>query len=122
MIMNPDKAAQLFDLSYLNQIFQGNAEMISSIIDLFLDQVPGYIDDMKACVERDDLLSLHPLAHKAKSSIAMLGIRGMESKILQIEFDSKHRKNLDQLPHLVAQVSEECDLVLDQLRAQQKAA
>lgn len=120
--MNPDDAEQLFDLSYLNQIFQGNKEMISNIITLFLDQVPGYIDEMKACVERDDLLSLHPLAHKAKSSIAILGIKTMETKILKIEFDSKNQQNLDHLPELVNTVSTVCEVVLDQLRDQQKAA
>lgn len=120
--MNPEDAEQLFDLSYLNQIFQGNKEMISNIITLFLEQVPGYIDEMKACVERDDLLSLHPLAHKAKSSIAMLGIKTMESKILKIEFDSKNQQNLDELPGLVNLVSSDCIIVLDQLRNQQSAA
>lgn len=120
--MNPENAEKLFDLSYLNQVFQGNKEMISSIISLFLDQVPGYIDEMRACVERDDLHSLHPLAHKAKSSIAMLGITTMETKILRIEFDSKHQQNMDELPQLVNQVSSECAIVLDQLRDQQSAA
>lgn len=120
--MNAEGAEQLFDLSYLNQVFQGNQEMISSIIRLFLDQVPGYIEEMKECVERDDLLSLHPLAHKAKSSVAMLGIKSMEHSILKIEFGSKHRKNLDELPYLVTRVSSECEEVLAQLRDRQHAA
>ena len=120
--MKLDNAEKLFDLSYLNQIFQGNKEMISHIISLFLDQVPGYIDEMQACIDRDDLRALHLLAHKAKSSIAMLGIKTMESKIHQIEFDSKHQQNMSELPQLVQQISSECDTVLDQLRARQRAA
>jgi HPt (histidine-containing phosphotransfer) domain-containing protein len=115
--MNAQINGQLFDLSYLNQIFQGNTDMINNIIKLFLDQVPEYIGEMVDCVERNDLLSLHPLAHKAKSSIAMLGLKNMETKILQIEQDSKHNRNVDALPNLVNQVKDECDVVYAQLRS-----
>ena len=114
--MNAQFNDQLFDLSYLNQIFQGNEDMINDIIKLFLDQVPEYIGEMVDCVERNDLLRLHPLAHKAKSSIAMLGLKNMEINISQIEQDSKYNRNLEDLPNLVNQVKDECDIVYDQLR------
>lgn len=113
----------LFDLSYLNQVFQGNREMINNIIQLFLQQVPEYIREMEECVRKNEPLSLHPLAHKAKSSVSMLGIRKMETDILQIEQDSKHLRNLDQLPMLVKRVKENCEMVHGQLKEQlQRAA
>ena len=114
--MNPSNQAQLFDLSYLNQVFQGNKELVDNIINLFLQQVPEYISEMVKCVERNDLLSLHPLAHKAKSSIAMLGLKNMEQNIIRIEQDSKHNRNLDALPEIVLQVQDECTIVYEQLR------
>ena len=114
--MNTQFEGQLFDLSYLNQIFQSNDEMINNIINLFLEQVPEYIQEMVNCVERNDLPSLHPLAHKAKSSIAMLGLKSMEKKILQIEHDSKHDQNLSSLPDLVRMVEHESQEVYSQLR------
>lgn len=115
--MNTHINKQLFDLSYLNQIFQGNTDMINNIIKLFLDQVPEYIGEMVDCVERNDLHSLHPLAHKAKSSIAMLGLKNVETNIIQIEQDSKHNRNVAALPKLVNQVKDECDIVYAQLRS-----
>lgn len=114
--MNPRNQEQLFDLSYLNQVFQGNKELVDNIINLFLQQVPEYINEMVRCVERNDLLSLHPLAHKAKSSIAMLGLKNMEKNILKIEQDSKHNRNLEELPPTVMEVQEECSVVYEQLR------
>ncbi len=114
--MNTNQPEHLFDLSYLNQIFQGNQAMINNIISLFLEQVPQYIQEMQDCVDRQDLLSLHPLAHKAKSSIAMLGLRNMEKNILHIEHDSKHNTNLEGLPQLVGDVQSECEIVLNQLQ------
>ncbi|NQX91528.1 MAG: Hpt domain-containing protein [Flavobacteriales bacterium] len=114
--MNTSNHGQLFDLSYLNQIFQGNQEMINNIIQLFLEQVPQYIQEMEECVSQNDLISLHPLAHKAKSSIAMLGLKSMEERILRIEHDSKQHVNFDGLPSLVNEVKEECTVVYEQLR------
>jgi HPt (histidine-containing phosphotransfer) domain-containing protein len=105
-----------YDLSYLNQVFQGNKEMINNIISLFLQQVPEYVSEMEECVRKNEFLSLHPLAHKAKSSISMLGIRDLESDILQIEQDSKHLRNLETLPILVSRVRENCDCVYYQLQ------
>jgi HPt (histidine-containing phosphotransfer) domain-containing protein len=105
-----------YDLSYLNQVFQGNKEMVNNIINLFLQQVPGYITEMEECVRKNEPMSLHPLAHKAKSSISMLGIKDMESDILKIEQDSKNLRNLDGLPGLVSQVKANCLIVYSQLK------
>lgn len=113
--MNTEHQESLFDLSYLNQVFQGNQEMINEIITLFLQQVPNYISQMEQLVEREELLAIHPLAHKSKSSIAMLGLKTMEDKVLQIEYNSRHRQNLEDIPELVAQVRKECDRVYSQL-------
>lgn len=120
--MNPEITQQRFDLSYLNQVFQGNREMINNIINLFLQQVPEYIKEMEECVRKNEPLSLHPLAHKAKSSISMLGIKDMESDILRIENDSKHLRNLDELPQLVLRVKVACDVVYLQLKEQLQRA
>lgn len=120
--MNPEITPQRFDLSYLNQVFQGNREMINNIITLFLQQVPVYIKEMEECVRKNEPLSLHPLAHKAKSSISMLGIKDMESDILRIENDSKHLRNLDELPQLVTRVKLTCDIVYMQLKEQLQRA
>jgi len=114
--MNAQFNDQLFDLSYLNQIFQGNTEMINNIIKLFLEQVPEYVGEMVECVERNDYLALHPIAHKAKSSIAMLGLKSMEKMVLQIENDSKYNQNWDEIRNLVYQIKEESEVVYAQLR------
>jgi HPt (histidine-containing phosphotransfer) domain-containing protein len=116
--MNLESTQIRYDLSYLNQVFQGNREMINNIIHLFLQQVPEYIREMEECVRKNEPLSLHPLAHKAKSSVSMLGIKIMEDDILQIEQDSKHLRNLDNLPGLVYRVKENCQVVYLQLKAQ----
>lgn len=104
-----------FDLSYLNQVFQGNKQMINNIITMFIKQVPEYIHEMEECVVRADLEALHPLAHKAKSSIAMLGLKNMEQIILEIEHNSRNNMNSDELPNLVKKASAEVKGVTSRL-------
>jgi HPt (histidine-containing phosphotransfer) domain-containing protein len=116
--MNTQTTTVLYDLSYLNQVFQGNREMINNIISLFLQQVPDYVREMEECVKKNEPLSLHPLAHKAKSSVSMLGIKEMENDILSIEQNSKNLRNLDALPDLVHRVRSSCDVVYLQLKEQ----
>jgi len=97
-----------FDLSYLNQVFQGNKQMINQIISMFVKQVPDYFNEMQECVVRADFNALHPLAHKAKSSITMLGLKHMESLVLQIEKKSKQGEEEHELKDLVSRVVDEC--------------
>ena len=60
--------ARHFDISYLNQVFQGNKELIIQIVKLFLKQVPEYVRMMEIHLNEGDYHAIHPLAHKSKSS------------------------------------------------------
>ena len=104
-----------FDLSYLNQVFQGNKEMIHQIISMFVKQVPDYFSEMQECVVRADFSALHPLAHKAKSSIAMLGLKDMEALVLEIEKKSKNGDKGAMLEDLVSRVVEDYNGISVQL-------
>lgn len=104
-----------FDLSYLNQVFQGNKEMIHQIIIMFVKQVPDYFNEMQECVVRADFSALHPLAHKAKSSIAMLGLKDMEALVLEIEKKSKNGGAETLLEDLVSRVLDDYNGISVQL-------
>jgi HPt (histidine-containing phosphotransfer) domain-containing protein len=111
---------KLYNLSYLNLVFQGNKEFINNIINLFLQQVPEYVREMEYCVQRNELILLHPLAQKAKSSISMLGISGLEEDMIKIENDSKRLQNIEGLPTLVNRVKNTVEIISIQLKEELK--
>jgi len=78
-------SATHYNLDYLQQVFQGNDAMVLRILDIFEEEVPKYFAEMARLGAVGQWRSLHPLAHKAKSSIGMLGMQALLTSILQVE-------------------------------------
>ena len=66
--------ANHYNLDYLKQVFQGNDAMVLRILDIFEEEVPKYFAEMSRLASTGQWDGLHPLAHKAKSSIGMPSI------------------------------------------------
>ena len=66
-----------YNLDYLQQVFQGNDAMVHRILDSFEEQVPAYFAEMDKRWHEGRWQDIHPLAHKAKSSIGMLGMTAL---------------------------------------------
>ena len=78
-----------YNLDYLQQVFQGNDAMVYRILDSFEAQVPGYLDEMESRWRNGDWQNIHPIAHKARSSISMLGMKPLLEDVLHIERTSR---------------------------------
>ena len=82
-------SANHYNLDYLKQVFQGNDAMVRRILDLFESEVPRYFEEMEDRMSKGAWRELHPLAHKAKSSIGMLGMQRLLDEVLIIEHQSR---------------------------------
>ena len=83
-----------YNLDYLQQVFQGNDAMVRRILDLFEEQVPGYLTEMEDRWRQGEWRKLHPMAHKARSSISMLGMTSLLEDIVHIEHTSRSGSTL----------------------------
>ena len=74
------------NLDYLRNITGGDRESIREIILLFIEQVPEFIGNMKKHLEEKNYTELGREAHKAKSSVMILGMEdlGHDLKALQL--------------------------------------
>ena len=100
-----------YDLTYLNQVFHGNESMVQEIVQLFLSQAPQFGQDMTACIRQARWSDLHPLAHKLKSSVNMLGMAGLLPLVLDIERISKFGEEPTKLPELVSTLTRDMEVV-----------
>jgi HPt (histidine-containing phosphotransfer) domain-containing protein len=74
-------------LKYLRAITDGDKEILREMIELFIMQVPEYIANMHAYYQSGHFDLLGREAHKAKSSLDIVGMTelGKEMKILQLK-------------------------------------
>ena len=104
-----------YDLTYLQQVFHGNEAMVQQIVELFLEQAPQFSVEMDMCIRQARWSDLHPVAHKLKSSVNMLGMAGLAPLVLEIERKSKFNQYLASLPGLVSDLNSEMELVCQTL-------
>ncbi|MDG1381974.1 MAG: Hpt domain-containing protein [Flavobacteriales bacterium] len=104
--------AELYNLSYLQEVFQGNDAMVRRILDLFEVQVPGYFDEMESRLAHGQWRQLHPLAHKAKSSLGMLGMEGVLYHTLHIETVSRSGLQPEDIPERLRAARAALDLAM----------
>ncbi len=92
------------DLSMLYEMGdEEDTEVIKTIMDLFLDNMPPTLKEMQQCVDKKDWDELSKRAHYAKSSLSVVQIEKMHNIALTIEANAKHRIEVDGLPALVQQ-------------------
>ena len=100
-----------YDLTYLQDVFHGNDVMVQQIVQLFLEQAPEFSRSMQTCVREMRWSDLHPIAHKLKSSVNMLGMTGLAPIVLEIEKTSKFGQDPTSLPELVSELNVQLELV-----------
>jgi HPt (histidine-containing phosphotransfer) domain-containing protein len=65
------------DLNYLTAMSEGNKQIVIEIIELFIEQVKEIGNEMVKVHSEKDYLSLSRLAHKAKSTVAIVGMHDL---------------------------------------------
>lgn len=105
-----------YTLDYLQQVFQGNDAMVLRILDVFEEEVPKYFEAMEKLGREHRWRELHPLAHKAKSSIGMLGMHALLEKVLLVETLSRSGKDDVALSMALQAARQLLDAGLDVLR------
>ena len=102
---------QLYSLLKLEEIAKGNQEFIHKMIQLFLDQTPVAIENMKLAYQAEEFSEVKAIAHRIKPSIDTLGIRSVKNDIKDIEKNAEHYKTSIQLESLILKL----DQVLNQV-------
>lgn len=76
---------KLTDLSYLREMAEGDVASIKEMIAIYFDQVPEYERDMHAYLETGDWTALAKVAHKAKSTAAIVGMTSLQQELDDFE-------------------------------------
>jgi HPt (histidine-containing phosphotransfer) domain-containing protein len=74
---------------YLESVSGGDNETIFELVSLFREQVSEINTEMRSLYDKKDYYSLGLLAHKAKSSVAIMGMEELAALLKTFELQAK---------------------------------
>ncbi|PCH70678.1 MAG: Hpt domain-containing protein [Bacteroidales bacterium] len=80
---------KITDLSYLKEMSENDNSIIGEMIDIFLEQIPEFEDEISKSFETQNWQELGAVAHKAKSSVRTMGMEKSGDCLEQLEHLSK---------------------------------
>ena len=104
------------DLSYLRKMTDGNADLMREMIEIFLDQVNEYSREMNQSFEQKNWHALSRIAHKAKSSVAIMGMHSLAEMLKDLEILSREQKDVDKFPNYIYRFTAECNEAREELK------
>lgn len=87
--MNTQSSEQDFDLSFLEEIADGNKEFLVESIDMFLVQTPEIFGQISRAIASKDWTTTASLAHKVKSNLGFFGMDRIKNEMQEIELGAK---------------------------------
>lgn len=87
----------IIDLSYLKEVATGDTEFIIEMIDVFLLQTPGYIEQLTAAIDQKDWTKMADLSHKIKPTFTFMGVMSAKDSLQMIETKSRNQEDYDEI-------------------------
>jgi len=90
------------NLDYLNEISEGSTDLKRDLISMFIQQVPDFSNQLDSYFSSGDYYALGKLAHKIKSSVAMMGIDELTSDMKKLEKIAVEGKEREKYPIFIS--------------------
>jgi HPt (histidine-containing phosphotransfer) domain-containing protein len=103
------------DLTYLKNMSAGNKELVLEMIGIFKNQVSEFADDMDKHFADKDYELLGRLAHKAKSSISIMGLNELAVELKTFENLAKSGQEVEKYPDFIENFKSETQQAVDEL-------
>lgn len=111
----------LYDLSFLESVSKGNLDLLRQMIQVFIDQTPRAIQELKTAYGKRDFSEMHAIAHRVKPDIDNLFILSLREDIRKIETLALEGKNGVVLENLISNVDKVVKQVVVDLKSREWA-
>lgn len=109
------------DLNYLKTMSGGDSKFIAEMIELFREQVEEYKQILPDLLEQKAYEDLSKMAHKAKSSVAVMGMTQVAELLKDLEILAHEGKEVERYGAMIGEFLEQSRLALVELEAETKA-
>lgn len=100
---------------YLEMVTGGDRSITEEIIGIFSQQVGEFGGKMKILYDSGSYTELGLLAHKAKSSVAIMGMEKLAALLKKMELDCRTGTNPHDFPRIISTFMEETTGALTEL-------
>lgn len=109
-----DVKLQKANLDYVEEISGGDNDFKKELIEIFINQIPEFISNMKKYLAENNLPDLAKEAHTAKSSVLIFKMEetGKTLKNIQLKVESNE---LDSVPDMIEIVIEDMESASSEL-------
>lgn len=108
---------KFINLDYLENMTGGSKELVKELADIFISQIPEFITEMKQLLSEKKYESLGMLAHKAKSSVAIMGMEELAKDLKEFESFTREKKNIDQYSSYIEKFETSCNNAISELKS-----
>jgi hypothetical protein len=116
-INNPKGSpSKLCDLSFLQEVAEGNDDFVVKMIQGFLEHTPDSLEKLTQHAENKQWERVRAVAHKIKPSIDFMGLNSLKEDIRLIEEYSHDQENPAEIMKLTERLKEVCEEAMKQLR------
>jgi HPt (histidine-containing phosphotransfer) domain-containing protein len=107
----------LINIGYLETITGGDSEIMNEIINIFIDQIPEFVTEMKSLLKKKDHYNLGLLAHKAKSSVAIMGLEELSIMLKEFEINAKANSEPEKYPVYISRFENDTEDAIIELKS-----
>jgi HPt (histidine-containing phosphotransfer) domain-containing protein len=106
---------KLINSDYLDSVAGDDPQIFTDIVNMFKDQVAEIYEEMKLLHSRKDYLALGMLAHKAKSSVAIMGMSELATMLKTMELSAKEGKDIELYESYINKFGEDTRIAVTEL-------
>lgn len=77
------------DLTFLNEISDGDQEFITDVLQTFLEEMPKDMTQLRSAITTENIVEIGKVAHKTKSTLQTLGLHDLKEMAFEIERSAK---------------------------------
>jgi PAS domain S-box-containing protein len=116
LLIVPDTARKPYDLSRYQTSAEDNPEFLKEIVSIFVDLIPGQVQEMKVAAEKDDYAAIKRVAHKIKPNLLMFGVENGKDNIMFLNyFEESDAGQIGELDKRISELEQTVQLVCEEL-------
>jgi HPt (histidine-containing phosphotransfer) domain-containing protein len=103
------------NLGYLISMTDNNSKLINEMIEIFIEQVTEIGVEFEEAYRLKNYDVIANLAHKAKSSVGIMGMNQLSETLKELELLANEGKSTTKYPLYIKTFKEECSMAIDEL-------